>query len=279
MKALVVAVVALGLGAMWIGRGLAADRGQAAASTEELVASLSRIDAPAPGLAGTAVYSVFIAEDGDPEFQTGILGSPAPVVPAQMRELVRRGLSALPILIQHLDDAHFTNLTIDDDRLMWRQFDDEYDPRIRSSRPPCDAACFRRKFGETRSFGGAHRVRIFKRAYRVRIGDVCFVLIGLIVNRNLTAVRYQPTGGLVVDSPIETPALGERVRMDWTNLDARSHQASLLGDIEAGNGYFAPSALRRLRFYYPDAYAALGGEAARKRAAFEAAEKKRRAAQ
>jgi hypothetical protein len=67
--------------------------------------------------------------------------------------------------------------------------------------------------------------------------------------------------------------------MDWTNLDARSHQASLLGDIEAGNGYFAPSALRRLRFYYPDAYAALGGEAARKRAAFEAAEKKRRAAQ
>ena len=97
------------------------------------------------------------------------------------------------------------------------------------------------------------------------------MLIGQIVNRNLSAVRYQPTGGLVVNSPVETPSLGERVRMDWSNLDARSHEASLLADAAARDRWLVRPALRRLRFYYPEAY-----EGARKRAASEADEKKRR---
>jgi hypothetical protein len=120
---------------------------------------------------------------------------------------------------------------------------------------------------------------MFKGPYLVKVGDVCFVLIGQIVNRNLTAVRYEPPGGLIVNSPIETPSLGERVRADWDNLDAQGHEASLLADIKASpNMSYFRGGLAQLRFYYPNAYATLSGEEAEKRDAFEIEEKMARAA-
>jgi hypothetical protein len=107
----------------------------------------------------------------------------------------------------------------------------------------------------------------------VKVGDVCFVLIGQIVNRNLIAIRYQPSGGLVINSPIESPALVEWVKKDWGSLDERSHTASLLADIRDGETWSVGSAMTRLRFYYRDAYASLRGEDLKKREAFEAAER------
>jgi len=41
--------------------------------------------------------------------------------------------------------------------------------------------------------------------YTVKVGDVCYAIIGQIVNRSLMAVRYQPSAGLVINSPIEMP--------------------------------------------------------------------------
>jgi hypothetical protein len=72
------------------------------------------------------------------------------------------------------------------------------------------------------------------------------------------------------------PDLIERVTSDWSGLDARSHEASLLADIRAGDNIrlFGP-ALARVRFYYADAYQALRDDDRKKRAAFEAQEKAR----
>jgi hypothetical protein len=175
------------LATIWVAR---ADDDLSTRSLDALVEDLAEINQPAPGLAGTAVYSAFIAEDSVALFQSGILGSPPPVVPAPMRELVRRGTAALPILMRHLADKRPTKLVIDSKLLMWRILDEEYDPRMRVARSTCDSACAESLF---------KRARAFSDAYAVKIGDVCFVLIGQIVNRNLTAVRYQPTGGLVVN--------------------------------------------------------------------------------
>jgi hypothetical protein len=249
--------------------GARADDDLSRRSLEALVEDLAEINQPAPGLAGTAVYSAFITEDSVAVLQSGILGSAPPAIPAPMRELVRRGTAALPILMRHLADKRPTKLVIDSNLLMWRIFDEEYDPRTRVARSACDSACTESLF---------KRARAFRDAYTVKIGDVCFVLIGQIVNRNLTAVRYQPTGGLVVNSPIEKPSLAERIGSDWGNVDAPGLEASLRADVQAGNQrlFFEP-ALARLRFYFPDAYAALDGEDARKRAAFEADEQKGRA--
>jgi hypothetical protein len=87
------------------------------------------------------------------------------------------------------------------------------------------------------------------------VGDVCYALIGQIVNRNLLPIRYQPSAGLVVNSPIEAPILIEEVKRDWADVDAKEHMASLLADARAGNDLWEyEPALRRLRFYYPDEY-------------------------
>jgi hypothetical protein len=104
--------------------------------------------------------------------------------------------------------------------------------------------------------------------------------VGQIVNRQLVAVHYQPTAGLIVNSPVEAPVLFEKVRTDWANTNAEGLKASLLEDIHARNhpkwisraAYtrrFVNPALKRLRFYFPDAYSALQGDDLKKRKEFE----------
>ncbi len=114
---------------------------------------------------------------------------------------------------------------------------------------------------------------VFVDPYVVKVGDICYALIGQIVNRNLLAVRYQPTGGLVVNSPIERPILAAEVRKDWSNVTVGEHETSLLADIRSSEDrYRVRGAFARLRYYYPLAYRALTGADRQKRDAFEAAQ-------
>jgi len=186
-----------------------------------------------------------------------------------MRELVRRGLRALPDLIQHLQDNRPTKLSIHTNFFEGSHFSDEHDPRTRPPPTPkagCAQSCLDEIFGTKPIYD----------PYVVKVGDVCYVLIGQIANRNLVAVRYQPSAMVIVNSPLEAPDLIERVTSDWSGLDARSHEASLLADIRAGDNIrlFGP-ALARLRFYYAGAYQSLRDEDRKKREAFEAQEKAR----
>jgi hypothetical protein len=87
--------------------------------------------------------------------------------------------------------------------------------------------------------------------YTLRVGDLCFVAIGQIVNRHLNAVRYQPSGCLVINSPVETPSLAESVRKDWKGLTAEQHKQSLIRDALAPAYDADPGALVRLWFYFP----------------------------
>jgi hypothetical protein len=229
---------------------------------ETLIDSLAQIDSPAPGLHGTASVLGFIAEDKPPHFGGGVLGSSAPKISPQMRELARRGPLVLAQLIGHLGDKRPTKLAIGEDFFMFRYFSDEYDPKTRPKKhEPHPRDNLEKKFD-----GG----------YTVKIGDVCYALIGQIVNRNLSAVRYQPTAGLVINSPIEAPALTERVKKDWSGLDVAAHKASLIADAQSRDHFWTSRpALVRLRFYYPDDYKRLKtGDLKKRIIEFEADEKK-----
>lgn len=236
------------------------------ASVDQLIDDLTLISAPTVGIDGGALYSAFIVDDTPPEFMVGVLGVPPPTIPSQMRELIRRGVQALPALIRHLSDERATRLTVGfpSDRL-WLiggpGFSTEYDARHRTwprLMPLVDCNKFPCSDGPV---GGT---------YVVRVGDVCYALIGQIVNRLLIAVRYQPTGIIIVNSPVEAPVLVERIKEDWGDLDAAGHEASLLSDIrEAKSQWDWMPALARLHFYYPGAYTSLSGADLRKRKAFE----------
>jgi hypothetical protein len=216
-------------------------------SVTQLIDELVNVDAETSGLHGTAFFNDFIAEDAPAKFEGGVLGSVAPKRFPQMVELVRRGAGSLPLLIEHLDDRRPTKLTVGGmlespgGFFTFQYFGDEYDPKVKSS--------MRREFDPfpTKSFNGK---------YTVKVGDVCYALIGQIVNRKLSAVRYQPSAILVVNSPIEAPILIAEVKKDWGEIGYDGLLASLMADARAG----ISTALQRLRFYYPEEYRKLGSD-------------------
>ncbi|MGA1983890.1 MAG: hypothetical protein ABSG84_15670 [Acidobacteriaceae bacterium] len=243
------------------------------ASIDKLIDDLTLIDSSAPGVNSAGIYGGFIAENAPGEFQVGVLGVPPPKVPPQMSELVRRGLIALPALIAHLNDARPTKLAVGNEELppgstqprivgvntfMFEYLSNEYDPRIRPSH---------------RVSAENYLMKDFSGRYTVKVGDVCYALIGQIVNRSLLPVRYQPSAGLVVNSPVEVPALIAQVKDDWGDADAETLKASLLSDIRSGTLlYQYGSAFARLLFYFPETYNQLKGEDLAKRTDFEANE-------
>jgi hypothetical protein len=258
-------------------------------SADEFIDELATLNCRIPGVSETALPDGFLVEHASMEaFSTvlfegqGKFRSPVVCNNTAAGNLVRDGAASLPALLRHLDDKRPTKLVIGRDVRLepnaasGQVFAEEYDARRHAwSSPACvaDQDC------------GARRP--FERPYTVKVGDVCFVLIGQIVNRQLSAVRYQPPGLVLVNSPIETPALAARARADWAGVDGEALKASLLADIHADTLPGAPDAgteatalrvvqwgaLRRLRYYFPDAYAALGGADLQKRAAFEQAER------
>jgi hypothetical protein len=255
---------------------------------QRLIDDLATLDCPVPGISETGTFGGFLAESDSTKTlstmlveQQGRLRLPVPCSHASIRNVMRNGLAALPALIRHLDDKRPTRLVVgrdlrrDPSVIGGQLFTQEYDPRHHGSpQSLCDRGIF---CGKQRSF---------VKPYAVKIGDVCFVLVGQIVNRQLNAVRYQPTGLLLVNSPVETPALAKRVRADWSGIGEQGVKNALLADLSATPGRPRPGggraaaeltfvqtgALRRLRFYFPGAYAALSGADAEKRAAFEKAE-------
>ena len=102
--------------------------------------------------------------------------------------------------------------------------------------------------------------------YTVKVGDVCFTIIGQIVGRRYQAARYQPTAIVYINSPVESRVLAQAVRDVWSATNAPQHLLdSLLFDY-ATEGVFngqsldgwgiaselQTSAALRMLYYFPD---------------------------
>jgi hypothetical protein len=209
----------------------------------KLIDQLAEVGEAGIGFHPTAWADGFIAVDQEPGFQGGIISSQKPVVSPPLRSLVQKGVAALPQLIDHLSDRRETKLTMSGFMGMWHS--DEYDPRRRAPLKYLPGPKPSPKYDPSRE----RPVRENK--YTLRVGDLCFVAIGQIVNRHLNAVRYQPSGCLVINSPVETPSLAESVRKDWKGLTAEQHKQSLIRDALAPAYDADPGALVRLWFYFP----------------------------
>jgi len=243
-------------------------------SASQLIDDLPQIDSESLAIADYAMYGTFLPNDAAISLKLSAFGVPSSRIPAQIRELVRRGPLALPELIKHLDDRRPTkwevgnkpgyNLSqIPRDAYWWTDFSDEYDPR---SRRPSD---------EKPETGKLPMMKEFQGRYTMKVADICYTLIGQIVNRRLVGVHAAPTAGLMVNSPIEVPVLAEKTRNDWKKADAEDLRASLLADLRGTERRFHDSALERLRLYYPDTYNSLEGDDLKRKEQFEKDEAKR----
>jgi hypothetical protein len=259
-----------------------------ARSPDKFIDDLTTINCPLPGVSDKAAFGGFLAEDASMEAFTAISFEQdthsrvtVPCRSASVRNIMRFGLTLLPTLIRHLDDKRPTKLVIGDSTrepavFGGKFFADEYDARHQTwplVRCSADTYC--------------EKKRPFDKPYTVKVGDICFVLIGQIVNRQLNAVRYQPTAIVLVNSPIETPMLADRVKAEWSGIDSEGLKSSLLADLHTTTLEGAADtateaqalklvhsgALRRLRYYFPDAYASLTRTDLENREEFEKAER------
>src|SRR5262249_25418204 len=102
--------------------------------------------------------------------------------------------------------------------------------------------------------------------YTYRVGDICLLALGEIVNRYYDLVRYQATAMYIVNSPVEDQKLCQQMRSIWSRQDsAKTLFESLLLDYSSDgvlNGK-APAGLRRatrfqagavvrLLYYFPE---------------------------
>jgi hypothetical protein len=109
------------------------------------------------------------------------------------------------------------------------------------------------------------------KSYTVKVGDVCFVVIGQIVGRGYQAVRYQPTACIVLNSPAHDPKLCAEVRAIWKSKDPREQLFDSLRTDYATEGVFNGTSLDgwsrgsdlqcgaalRLLYYFPKEAASL----------------------
>jgi ankyrin repeat protein len=159
-----------------------------------------------------------------------------------LRLLVKHGAAALPHLAAHLGDERKTAIKFDNTfpvaSLFFRDDPDRNDRTDKSPGPV--------KKGAVQPEGNPF-------SHTVTVGDLCFVAIGQIVNRQFSVFRNMPTAIFFIDSPTRSPVLRERVQRAWGSLKPEQHRASLAADfLKPDTDERRIGACIRLACYYPD---------------------------
>jgi hypothetical protein len=205
----------------------------------ELIAALAEVSEQGIGYAGAYSGTEFLPYPETSHAGVMLLQQPPPVSSAALRAIVELGAPAVPALVECLSDARPTKVP-PVRALEWMSYEDEYDVNRRTQpwhEPPS-------------SLDSATEPQ----DYVVKVGDLCFVALGQILNRHFNAVRYQPSGGLVINSPPRSPALRRRVTEGLRGFTAERHRADLLRDFrEPDFAQRREGAALRLSFYYPHA--------------------------
>lgn len=209
--------------------------------SDALIDKLAEISQPGIGYSTLVSGSEFVLYADSTTIPTGVIGAREPYRSEVLEDVVRRGADIVPTLLKHLDDARPTKIppVHGISATMYGEYYDNND-RVhpRTWTPP------KRKEGEEIEFADPHQLTV---------GDLCFVALGQIVNREFQASRYVPSGNLVICSPTHSREMCKAIRADFANFTREKHLKMLVDDFEKPddasrliNAYF------RLSFYYPE---------------------------
>jgi ankyrin repeat protein len=203
---------------------------------------LTQIDRQDIGYSASTTGSAFLPL-GQSHMGTGLLFQQPNEASEALRSLVKLGVKALPELIAHLKDDRPTKIVLKHQGFFGGMFIEKDED---------DAKRQGKKEEEKKPAGGAFGAA--ETRYTVTVGDLCYVAIGQIVNRNYWAVRYQPTAIILVNSVPRSKKLRDEVAKQWGNLTAEKHRESLVHDLlDTDNEYLRNGASLRLAYYYPAA--------------------------
>ncbi len=200
---------------------LKGDKEQRKQKIDGLIDSLADLDTETIGISWNSNSSSFIPNLPSTSKHT-----------QTMTKLIELGEEAIPHLLNRMSDNTPTKLSIKPGNYVLHRWHSneyfEYDPEK------------------------AYKRKHFEGDYQVKVGDVCFVLIGQIVNRPYHAVRYQPSGCMVVNSPIHTPELKQLAVAEWQDIDEAKLKATLLKDIKSEDPFRQKDAIANLDYYFPN---------------------------
>jgi hypothetical protein len=230
----------------------------------QLIVDLAAIEKPDIGFVSTMEGTQFAPVASTREFRGGLLGIDHGVETSHAVErLVAFGPKALPQLLAALSDATPTKLVLEHVSVlggMWYANELQTNPRR-----PREVAVL----AEHPAFFAAATPKDQREAHTpkhvVTRGDIAFVIVGQIVNRNYQCVRYQPTACHVIVSPTHDPLIAELVRAMWSSEDpARMLYDSLSAEFPASKAAggmepqeereassFRGGAIQRLAYYFP----------------------------
>jgi len=227
---------------------------------KKLIAELAEVDNPDFGMsAATLSGPAFAPLSEQGRIQMLLLTNQRMKTASALRSLVEIGPDALPFLLEALADKRPTKLKIEP--LQFTCFGSELKGN------PLNALERRVLSEETAHKDSAddEEEGLIDYPYTLKVADICFVAIGQIVGRPYSAIRYQPSGILIINSPLEKKGLRERVRALWSSNDpAQKLFDSLLLDY-ATEGIFNGKSLdgwsegndsqvqaaMRLLYYFP----------------------------
>jgi hypothetical protein len=212
-----------------------------------LIDQLQELTEEGHGYSVSTSGSQFLPLAGTESTDMMLLGKPPTESSLILRKIVERGLAAVPVLLEHLEDVRLAAMK-PVSGMLWTNYPDEYDYNRRVMLlPPQNILGNLMKDGIGEPGGHA-----------ITVGDLCFVALGQILNRRFTAVRYQASGGLMINSPTFSKALRTRIRAEWTGLTEARHRESLIQDfLKPDHENRRIGAYYRLAYYYPDAVEAL----------------------
>ncbi|HLX60277.1 MAG TPA: hypothetical protein VKX17_03240 [Planctomycetota bacterium] len=225
-----------------------AGEAQPAPDLEALIRKLADTTEMGYGYSASFSGSQFLPYNDADEMHTLILGRQAPERSEELEGLVRAGMRAVPALLKHLSDERATKIP-SVKGMMFTEFSDEYDYNRRTRKDRPEGVNHKNFFDDGQGHPDGHTLTV---------GDLCFVALGQIVNRNFQASRYQPSGGMVISSPTYSKTLREQILKDYDGFTAEKHKRQLIEDFtEADSEYRRIGAYRRLAYYYPDEVEAL----------------------
>jgi hypothetical protein len=165
-----------------------------------------------------------------------------------MLSLVKLGAKAVPALLDHLGDDRKTRIVIRNNLGGFFGITQDKGEKAEDQGPQGKGP-----------FGAPKQ-------YTLRVGDLCYVALGQIVNRDYTAVRYVPSGNVVITSVPHSRKLEADLNRQWGGLTEKKHFASLVKDMKPkkpngdDDGGARVGASLRLAYYFPKEYESIAVE-------------------
>ena len=201
-----------------------------AKNVKDLIAALAAFDRPDFGLSATLSGDAFAPLPEQARAGAFLLTDHGVRTSDTLAALVALGPDALPYLLDALDDPTPTKVVLKHEGVfggMWHAAELPLNPAN-----PGEAAAAGARVAKPRD----EEKHVTE--YTVKVGDVCFVAVGQIVGRSYSAVRYQPTACVVLNSTASDPRLCAEVRAIWRSKEPPGRLfASLLADY-ATEGVF-----------------------------------------